>query len=50
MEDDKEKQPVDPRYVAAVKKQQAERKALTARKRPILRLVWDRDAEQTKEA
>jgi hypothetical protein len=32
--------PVDPRYVAAVKRQQAEKAQRTARRRPILRLVW----------
>lgn len=34
---------VDARYAAALKKQKAERKQMTQRRRPILRLVWDAD-------
>lgn len=43
MSDDADKPQPDPRYVAAVKAQQEVTKQMTARKRPILRLVWNAD-------
>lgn len=35
----------DPRYTAALAAQEARKAAITPRRRPLLRLVWDRDAE-----
>lgn len=35
----------DPKYVAALKEQQEAKHKLTTRRRPILRLVWDRDRD-----
>lgn len=38
--------PVDPRYTEALRRQKDERKQMAQRRRPILRLVWNRDEQE----
>lgn len=42
--------PVDPRYAEALRRQKDERKQMTQRRRPILRLVWNRDEQEDADA
>lgn len=38
--------PVDPRYAEALRRQKDERKQMAQRRRPIFRLVWNRDEQE----